>query len=1064
MDTSHSIQVSPPDQTIIDHSPSAQPDSVRDEIARLLRLAARASSPAVAARHITSARSLAETYATAWADSFPVRQVERFANATPVQRRNVADADSLRREARIVVGQRGVGAAMQLWRESLRLTTAAGDSAGRAASLASIGAGHYMAGNFDSAVHYLERARTLATALADHRTVGNVLGNLANISKDRGDLATATQLYEQASIVRRRSGDSRGIAADQNNLGLIARALGDMDGARKAFEEALALNRSEGRHRLVAINLTNLGDIAAIDGDYAAAHEYYTSALELNQAAGDAAEEGFVLHSLGLLAVRRGDYRRALEVLVQALRVHEESGAVVEALAVGGSVAAVQAAVGDYEAAYSTLERARSAEGALGVPGVQGRLALARGDLFLQLGAFANAEAEYARAEHLFQQAQDAGGRAAAQEGRAVLHMLRDDYTGALRLLELAMRAHEAGRDVRSAALTRLQEGDVRRRQGEAVAARRALNSAYDTFTALGEERGRAAALLELGELELNAGAVLAAEAFYRRGLEVIADLPTVELRWRLHAGMGRALRGRGAVEPAAEQLRASVAALEGAAAGLQAGDRRAGFLLDKWEPYAELALLESRRDRAAETFAISERMRSGQSIAMLGRGRIASGRRSSEREQDLRRRIGELMSEVEGVESGRERLREPALGNRSSDAAREALAATQREYAELLRELRVTEPRYARLVAPTRIGWREVARHLASDMVLLQYMVADSGSIVTVVTGDTVAAIDLDIRRAELANLIDFARGVMERPGSHGTQPLWRTPLRRLYHHLIEPVERAGYLRGRRALVIVPHAELHFLPFGALLLSDPADRFLVERFQLSYAPSAGAWVRLGNVVADRRGARVLALAPHIARLPASRDEVAGIRAVYGRRTTTLFGSAANKGALLALAPRHDVLHFATYGVLNKHNPLFSYVDLSSSDDEDGRLEVHEVFDLQLIGQLVVLSACQTGLAAGAFSDVPAGDEWVGLMHGFLQAGAGGVLGTLWRVEDRTTARLMQQFYRNLRSGQGDAAALAMAQRELLRDSTTAHPFYWAGFIMSGARTQRARTGSERGR
>jgi len=113
---------------------------------------------------------------------------------------------------------------------------------------------------------------------------------------------------------------------------------------------------------------------------------------------------------------------------------------------------------------------------------------------------------------------------------------------------------------------------------------------------------------------------------------------------------------------------------------------------------------------------------------------------------------------------------------------------------------------------------------------------------------------------------------------------------------------------------------------------------------------------------------------------------------------------------------------------------------------------VHELSGLDLSGRLIVLSACQTALGSGALSDVPAGDDWVGLVQGFLQAGASKVLASLWAVEDRATAQLMERFYRSLKSGDSEEASLAASQRAALRDPQTAHPFYWAGFVLNGTR------------
>ncbi len=82
--------------------------------------------------------------------------------------------------------------------------------------------------------------------------------------------------------------------------------------------------------------------------------------------------------------------------------------------------------------------------------------------------------------------------------------------------------------------------------------------------------------------------------------------------------------------------------------------------------------------------------------------------------------------------------------------------------------------------------------------------------------------------------------------------------------------------------------------------------------------------------------------------------------------------------------------------------------------------------------------------------DVPPGDDWVSLSAAFLGAGAANVLASLWRVEDLATAELMQQFYRHLTAGTSLAVALAKAQRELIATPDTAHPFYWAGFVLVG--------------
>jgi CHAT domain-containing protein len=303
---------------------------------------------------------------------------------------------------------------------------------------------------------------------------------------------------------------------------------------------------------------------------------------------------------------------------------------------------------------------------------------------------------------------------------------------------------------------------------------------------------------------------------------------------------------------------------------------------------------------------------------------------------------------------------------------------------------------------------------------------------------------------------MVEFAREALEPSGSGRADSLWRGPLRRLYQYLIAPVEETGLLTGKSRLVLAPHGELHYLPFAALLdgTGPGREQFLVERYEVTVTPSASVWLALDERPPGRPTAGVLALAPRPDRLQGSRREVAAIGRVSEADALLLSGSDASEAAFRREAPTRRILHLATYGVLNKENPLFSFVELAPGGADDGRLEVHEIFGLELRADLVVLSACQTGLGSGALADVPPGDDWVGLTEAFLHAGAREVVATLWPVDDRATARLMESFYTELATDRDPAGALARAQRALLLVPALAHPFYWAAFVDVGGATR----------
>ena len=144
------------------------------------------------------------------------------------------------------------------------------------------------------------------------------------------------------------------------------------------------------------------------------------------------------------------------------------------------------------------------------------------------------------------------------------------------------------------------------------------------------------------------------------------------------------------------------------------------------------------------------------------------------------------------------------------------------------------------------------------------------------------------------------------------------------------------------------------------------------------------------------------------------------------------------------------IVHFATHGVLDTEQPNLSKIVLSQIDRQgerkDGFLRTHEIYNLSLPSDLVVLSACQTALGKEV-----RGEGLVGLTRGFMYAGAARVMVSLWNVNDESTAVLMERFYRGLfEQGLQPAAALRQAQIEMWREAQWSAPFHWAGFVIQG--------------
>ncbi len=1030
------------------------PDRLRDAFRTALARAARAA-PAVQVAHLRTAQRLAQANQVAWNDDFLLRELTRFTRWSPAQRATKLWVDSVRLAGVGVYGRNGPAAAIAVWRQSLARASTIPDSAGIGAALGNIGAAMAREGQVDAATVQLKQAERVAALTGDIRALANAISELGGLSEATGDLAAARDAYARAVVLRRRVGDARGLAADHNNIASVLRATGDIDGARRQLEAALALNRRDRRPTAAATNLVNLAALAADAGAFGRGDADYREALTIWREHGDTAEAASALSGLGELSLRRGDYPAAIRHFTDAAAILDRTGPLGDALAARHGRASAFAAQGLLQRAIDELGDAQRRGDSLQVAiPLRAGTALARADLAMRMNQHAVAKGLYQSASTLFTRVGQQAGVGAARHGLGLVQLAEGDVPRAAATLRSALQLDVSLRDHRSAATTRLALSEAALRAGNTEAARGHLDAAAAEFTRLGDVVAVAATLSQRADLEVAAGRLTIADSLYRLAGARIAGRSVPDVSWRIHSGQADLYARWGRTADAARELRLSILAIEQIGASLRLGERRSATLADKWTVYHRLALIERNRGRIAESFAASESLRAREMVELLAMGRVDAPRDTAAdlvaKEQDLRRRIGELSRTVQTTSPDWQLIRGPDVGQVDA-VTRSALLAAQAAYAELKMEIRDRAPRHAALVAGVpAVSWRSIANKLDRDEVMLEYLLTDSAAIVYVITRDTLAAVELPVAHRALAQRVSFAIGaLMPRGGVADSAGL--APLRQLHRELISPVRATGLLDGKTRLVIVPHAELHYLPFAALVDERAPSTFLVQRYVVSVAPSASVWVSARGAP-SRGGSGILAMGPRLEQLPGSRQELAVIARRGGPGTRVLTGLAASETAFRREAPLRRVIHLATYGVLNKQNPLFSFVDLAEDRANDGRLDVHEVFGLKLVADLVVLSACQTALASGALGDVPAGDDWVGLSRAFLSAGARSVVASLWPVQDQATATLMVQFYSNYVPGADSRVALAAAQRAMLAVPSTAHPYYWAGFEAIGGR------------
>ncbi len=357
--------------------------------------------------------------------------------------------------------------------------------------------------------------------------------------------------------------------------------------------------------------------------------------------------------------------------------------------------------------------------------------------------------------------------------------------------------------------------------------------------------------------------------------------------------------------------------------------------------------------------------------------------------------------------------------------------------------------------------GLDRVERLLSPSISILEYVVADPQSYCLVISRGNSRIVPLAGRNRINRLATAYLRAVKAKQAA-------REEGHQLYDALLRPVAEVS---NHGTLVIVPDGPLHLIPFEALV--DPSEKYLVETHTVIYEPSSSSlylltqgrrpsqtfardFLGVGGVPYNATEMKQISLtrgydANELSNLPASKDEVlVAESAIHAPTNTLLLGPHATESAFKrAGLSQYRIIHLAVHGFASREDPNQSALVLLSdaATGEDGLLHAAEIVQLHLNADLVVLSACDTGIG------LMEGEEGVAaLSRAFLLAGAKGVISTLWSINDEYSLVIMRHFYEHLAAHESTAEALTHAKRDMLKEFTpAAAPYYWAGYRFEGA-------------
>jgi CHAT domain-containing protein len=384
--------------------------------------------------------------------------------------------------------------------------------------------------------------------------------------------------------------------------------------------------------------------------------------------------------------------------------------------------------------------------------------------------------------------------------------------------------------------------------------------------------------------------------------------------------------------------------------------------------------------------------------------------------------------------------------------------------------KIRQQSPKYAALTQnlPT-VTLNELQKNvLDTETVLVEYKLGKNGSFVWTITDKSFAMFSLakgEIIEAKAKEVYSKLTARDKKPNPTETD----TSLRELSDLIILPI--AESLQKKR-IVFVLEGSLQYIPFAALKIGD---KYLVGKSEILNLPSATFLSEIRKKdTANTTNKKLLAVIADpvfdgndsrlnltrkvsftdssFPRLLFSRQEANAIASIVPQNDLflALDFSANKQTATSENLSRFRIVHFATHGVLDSQNPelsglVFSMLD-AKGNPQNGFLRLHEVYNLRLPADLVVLSGCQTGLGKEV-----RGEGLIGLTRGFMYAGASKVAASLWQIDDSATAELMKYFYTALLTEKlKPAEALRKAQLQMLTQKRFQNPYFWASFTIQG--------------
>ncbi len=943
---------------------------------------------------------------------------------------------------------------------------------------------------YQKAIRLWERGLNLAEKNENKEAIGGFLTNIGVVYNIQGQYNEALIFHKKALIIHRELGNLEREGDSLSNIGNVYIMIGQYNDAHIYFNQALPIHIKTDNLNGVSHDLIGIGQVLAKLKHYDEALSYYNKSLSIRTQIDDKKGMGDVLTVIGKVYFEMGDHDKAISISENAQNLYKESlnprGEMHNFLLIG----AVYEVRGEYNEALIHYKKALSISKELKTHSEEVSLLINIGWVYLYCG-------QYDKAIDYFNESLtiSKNNNYREQEGNnlkniGVVYRNKGKYKEALSYLEKSLLIHREIHNQEGEGATLGNIGVVYDNMGQYENALIYYNDSLAIRRKIKDKRGECYNLINIGVLYENIGQYEKSEKNFEDSLKICNEAGFQNSIWQISRGLGSVQAKLGKLNPAVSNFEYSLNIIESIREIMVDKEFKKSFMQGKFHVYDEyITLLQALHEKSpskghdSKAIEIFERKQGRIFLEEMGK----SGARNLagipdyvlSKEEELNNRIIALQNtrteEGSKHETDRDTNKIRKLEQETENLKKEEILFQQ--------SLKTDYPDYYALKYPIPSSLKEIQETVLKDgEMMLVYNAMKENTVLWVIGKSQFVMLPIQTNEKDLAAKVlkfiqDMTKDILQKIKEKGSPRLAvEDSLEQLIqsghflYNLLIPERVRPLIAKSETLYIVPTSSLYFLPFDALVTRTDKDTpcYLAEDIPISYLSSAS----LLKIIRDSQSRKkespkypYLAFAHPVYKsdfkeLPETETEAREIfnilKAPEKSNPLHLREKAARSSVLKmhknGILDDYRYVLFSCHGILpDKINYLTQPALVLSQPDpvtkEDGYLTMADVFGMKLNADLVVLSACNTGLG-----EYQHGEGIMGLTRAFLYAGTPAVAVTLWSVESMSSKTFTTGFFQNLKSGKKRAEALQDIKLKMIHgdNELNKHPFFWAPLVLFG--------------